>query len=491
MIKISDFCVTLLIGLCLAFLSACSVSNPEEGATLTVSPEFFRVPDEDGRVQFSATVSGSLDKNVTWSLLSGPGSIDANGLYTSADVIEQVSTATVQAVKNSDTSISDSGNAGLTQITVLEGESLFSGVDEIAMGGLFVISGNTINLNEDEFLDLVTRNLARNEVSLLGGLSQALFIEKKIALNNPVAMVVGDFIVSGGFAADLAVASGLDQAIYFIQADSASWSSQTPSISGTIPITGRTPTSLATGKFHDAILDFPTSDLVVGTTDEEVIFFRQNRGILGLSLTETGTFSVGGLPIQMIPADFNQDGGLDLAVVRENSKDLFILFGNDNGIFTSNRTVSFPEIITFLAKGNFNGDDIPDLVAAHSTGNQISVLLGNGDGSFGTALQISISSTPGTIAIEDFNVGENDDIAIALPETNELFILYGDGQGKFTGDWRYSTGPLSPISITSGFFSGVDAPQGFQSIELIYMGINTNGTSSPADQFFLLSNQSN
>ncbi len=485
-----NFHAISLIVLCFAFLFGCSAAESGGQGTLTVSPDFFRVPDSEGRVQFSAKVSGVLDENVTWSLLSGPGTIDPNtGLYVSEAVTAQVATATVQATRNRDAGLSGTGKVGLTKIKKAIGEPLTSGVVELAVGGLFVRDGQTIDLNDDNNLDLVARNPDLNQVSFLLGNGNNTFEEKPIPVTDPVAMVVGDFVgVLNSFAAELAVASGSDQKIHFISSDTTG--QQPPSISQTISlVVGQTPVSLAAGKFHGSFLnDFPISDLIVGTAAGEIIFFRQDRSQLPFTHTETGTFPVGGKPIQMIVADFDRNTTLDLAVVREGSKDLFVLFGNGQGSFSSNTTLSFPGVITYLAEGDFNGDDIPDLVAAHAASSQISVLLGNGDGSFGTPLQIPLSSKPGTITIGDFNVGTNDDIAIALPDTNELFVLYGNGLGKFTGNWRFSTGALSPTSLISGFFTGFDAPQGFQSIDLIYMGSDLTGS---ANQFFLLSNQSN
>jgi len=480
-----------LILLFFSFLFGCSAGDSDENVTLTVSPDFFRVPDEGGRIQFSAKVSGTFDQNVTWSLLSGPGTIDPDsGIYVAAPITGQLATATVQATSNSNAGVTGNGRVGLTKIKKSTGEVLAPGVVELAVGGLFVRAGQTIDLNDDNHLDLVARNPTSNRISFLEGAGNSTFVETIIRVTDPVAMVVGDFVgVLNSFAAEVAVASsGPDPKIYIISSDPTN--PQSLSISQTIPLTGgQTPVSLAVGKFHGSFLnDFPISDLIVGTTAGEIIFFRQNRGQLLFSYAETGTFPVGGKPIQMLVADFDQNGALDLAVVREGSKELLILFGNGQGSFPSNTTVSFPNIITHLAKGDFNGDDVPDLVSAHAASQQITVLLGNGDGSFGTALQIPLNAKPGTITIGDFNVGTNNDIAIALPETNELFLLYGDGQGKFTGNWRLSTGTLSPISLISGFFTGFDAPQGFQSIDLIYMGIPATGGSN---QFFLLSNQSN
>ncbi|MFQ5598796.1 MAG: hypothetical protein ACE5GK_12195, partial [Nitrospiria bacterium] len=67
---------------------------------------------------------------------------------------------------------------------------------------------------------------------------------------------------------------------------------------------------------------------------------------------------------------------------------------------------------------------------------------------------------------------------------NALFLLFGDGEGNLISDWRFSTEGLSPRSLLSGFFTGFQAPQGFQSVELAYLGVGGG-----SDRFFLLTNK--
>ncbi len=468
----------ILIGM----LFGCSGGDSEIPVKITIKPSSFRVPD-GGTVRFSAEVTGTLEKGVSWGV-SGPGSIDPETGRYIASVDGQQITATVQATSADDPTAVGGSSVNITRFNKLQGEKLSPGEDELAVGGLFV-RGQTVDLNGDDDLDLLTRSLSNGTVTFFGGKGNETFVKKPVSVTDPVAMVVGDFIVQS-FLADLAVASGSGQKILFYQVAETTWEIQgPPSVSHEISIAPRNPVSLAVGRFHDSHqVNFPISDLIVGTEEHTIVFFRQDRGVPPFSLTEEVTVPVEGKPIQMIPADFDLDGLLDLVIVREGFNNLLILFGDGDGGFPSSGTVSFSQIVTFLATADFNGDGSLDLVAAHAGANQISVALGLGDGTFGFPLAIALESAPGTLTIGDFNVGQHDDIAIALPDAKALFLLFGDGAGNFIGDWRFSTDALSPKSLISGFFTSFQAPKGFQSVELAYLGIN--GSS---DQFFLLTNQ--
>jgi hypothetical protein len=105
---------TLLMALCAALgIAGCEYTLVEEPAVagkpvirISISPGT-ATPEVTETQQFTATVSGSTNKAVIWSIASGPGTIDSTGLYqaplsypTGAD------TATIRAVAKADTTAS-------------------------------------------------------------------------------------------------------------------------------------------------------------------------------------------------------------------------------------------------------------------------------------------------------------------------------------------------------------------------------------------------
>src|SRR5215472_2105279 len=63
--------------------------------------------------QFTASVGNSDNPNVTWSVVSGPGAINAYGLYTSPSSVSSAVSVIVKAV-----SVADPTKSGTTTITV-------------------------------------------------------------------------------------------------------------------------------------------------------------------------------------------------------------------------------------------------------------------------------------------------------------------------------------------------------------------------------------
>jgi hypothetical protein len=67
--------------------------------------------------QFNATVSGSTDTGVTWTLPSGPGTINASGLYTAPSSLTSNQHATVKATSDADQTKSQTAQIALAAQT--------------------------------------------------------------------------------------------------------------------------------------------------------------------------------------------------------------------------------------------------------------------------------------------------------------------------------------------------------------------------------------
>ena len=138
------------------------------------------------------------------------------------------------------------------------------------------------------------------------------------------------------------------------------------------------------------------------------------------------SYSVGTFPYDIVAADFNGDGKVDLAVANSGGANISILLGNGDGTFEP--AVSYDAGApnpAFLAKGDFNNDGKTDLVAENSAG-IVSILLGNGDGSFQAPKTLTLSFGP--IVVADFNLDGLSDLAIGGTSVN---IFLGNGDGSF------------------------------------------------------------
>lgn len=150
----------------------------------------------------------------------------------------------------------------------------------------------------------------------------------------------------------------------------------------------------------------------------------------------------------MVSADFNGDGILDLAVASPTGiRELGVTLGNGNGTFGSGISVSIGAGLSAasgLVAADFNNDGIIDLATSNGAAASISIALGNGNGTFKADQDYSTGTNARGIAIGDFNrdgsldvvVGSNTDVKVAL----------GTGAGAIGNFTSYNVGPAANIS---------------------------------------------
>src|SRR3954465_6251354 len=158
-----------------------------------------------------------------------------------------------------------------------------------------------------------------------------------------------------------------------------------------------------------------------------------------LSFSPATSFPVGTNPQDVVTADFNNDGQLDLAATGEGS--VSVLLGNGNGSFQPARNFATGPNTYSLAAGDFNADGKIDLATANQdvftdTGdNDVSILLGNGDGTFAPAVALNISGAYSwSIATGDLNADGKLDLVVTSEDDflgGYLSVLLGHGDGSF------------------------------------------------------------
>ena len=141
------------------------------------------------------------------------------------------------------------------------------------------------------------------------------------------------------------------------------------------------------------------------------------------------------------------DGNLDL-ITADQSGVARVYFGNGNGTFGNNFSISLGRTPTALALGDFDGDQVPDLAITDTSGNVV-LLHGNidpntqkGDGTFSQmGPAVAVGAAPVALAAADVNHDNKLDLVVvnSSESTGGVTVLLGDGQGGFTGHCSSST----------------------------------------------------
>lgn len=215
----------------------------------------------------------------------------------------------------------------------------------------------------------------------------------------------------------------------------------------------------------------PDIAAIHGTTVS--IFFNHGSGTFGPA-HNTALPSSSAVPIEVLAADVNNDGKIDLVIAQQNPNEILVLLGNGDGTFRPaimHSLVNTPEAI---ALGDLNNDGKVDLAVrecpSSSTDCDIAVYLGTGTGTFTPETVLSApgsSSVTHSLVVTDFNKDGKLDIATAAltgPSSAPAFnftVFFGNGNGTFGSPSVHSvpfTLPANSVavapSIVAGDFNG-------------------------------------
>jgi hypothetical protein len=157
---------------------------------------------------------------------------------------------------------------------------------------------------------------------------------------------------------------------------------------------------------------------------------------------------------EILSADFNSDGRVDLAVGNPCPFGrVSILLGNGDGTFQPQVDFPVQSLPDFGDVGDLNLDGRPDLVVTNLGSNSISVMLGNGDGTFLPRTDIEMGWGTAGVKIGDLNSDGIADIAATGHDVHILFLLAGRGDGTFEPKIGFATSP-HPYSLQEGDLNG-------------------------------------
>ncbi len=167
-------------------------------------------------------------------------------------------------------------------------------------------------------------------------------------------------------------------------------------------------------------------------------------------------YTVGSGAGQVLSADFNRDGKIDLAVAYGYSgvsAGVAIFLNKGDGTFASPVNYSAGTFPYSMAALDVNHDGIVDLAVTdfQATPGKVNVFLGKGDGTFGPATGFATDVGAESVTIADFNNDGNPDLAVTTVR-NTVSILLGNGSGGFAAPVNFATGQ-APRYIAAGDFN--------------------------------------
>jgi hypothetical protein len=237
------------------------------------------------------------------------------------------------------------------------------------------------------------------------------------------------------------------------------------------------PTILPAGERPDQVIAgvFTSSgyeDLVVANGQDGTVGFYAGEGngmFAAPIISRYGTQGAGGTAdvTDMVAADLNGDGKLDLIISDEDDDQLVTMLGNGAGSFTVKQTIPCPTgSFGNVVAGNFLDDGHIDIAAAPGVSPIIDVFAGNGDGTFSTTpVQLSTSdqnleSDGVGLVTADFTGDGRDDLALVTQSsdfsTEVLSVFLNQGNGSFSAPVGTTLPNLYDVSV--GDFDGDGIP---------------------------------
>ncbi len=155
-------------------------------------------------------------------------------------------------------------------------------------------------------------------------------------------------------------------------------------------------------------------------------------------------------PSQVVLADFNHDGQMDIATAAYNGSSVSVLLNNGDGTFASPIVTNIGYQVSQIAAADLRTNGDADLLVTVYSG--VAVLLGNGNGTFAVPVVYNTGYYPSSELIGRFDASGTLDVVVVDQSGSNLDFLPGNGDGTF-GPAK-SSPAVNLLSIASGDFDG-------------------------------------
>ena len=300
--------------------------------------------------------------------------------------------------------------------------------------GFFVdttVVGNTTSrdqvlgdLDNDGDLDLITTGaLYGCRVFLNNGAGRYTFKTGVVAAQTPSGLALADVDQDGDL--DLLV-SDADNATVAVCINDGTGNFIGSVIGAQNVPVGQRPVGVAAGDVDgDGDLDFVTAN-----ADASSVSVRLNNGSLPMLYTTAYTVAMGSGPTAVVLADIDNDGDLDLLTTNQGTASnpagvVNVSRNSGTGSFGAYTSVAVGLQPTELVLADVDGDGGLDLLTANTGGASLSLRLNNGSGNFGgtTTLALPAGSTPSGLRAGDLDADGDLDVLVAQGAGGRVFTL--------------------------------------------------------------------
>ncbi len=400
--------------------------------TVTISPAGPVTVEVKGSQTFLATVTGTTNTAVTWSVQEGPagGQIHpSTGVYAAPDT-ETVSHVTA-------TSVADPTKfAQVTVSIVLPLTPVLISPAEVTVGlggqvqfSLSALKGGEWSLNGDSSIGTIAIGVGLYTAPILMPTStSAIKVSHTSTTDEAVVTLARRFLTP-----------------------------ETLQVDGCIPQCPMDqPNAIVAEDFNgDGLDDLATANSGTGTIS---VLLAADKSHFAAPVRHQVGDPASGDPEALAVADLNPPGGgSDLVVADADPSGLAVrsFLGVGDGTFGAERAsaLSSNSNPLSIAVGNMDSNPYPDVAVANYLTDTIEVLQGVGDGTFRsytppTILTSGISRPLGIVAAP-FDGDGWDDLAVANSQDGTVSIFFSNGDGTFVGPQVVSLDPLDPNTSPS------------------------------------------